>query len=243
MRFSLLSGLLLSVSPATQVLGSLKAWPSLALSIGVVLVARWAFPWVLSDVYPPLEGVARGNVWARRLTASLSLALVWRATGSPPELPRGGVRVKVVAPALAATAVFRGARVHGLLERSWPACGCARTALRSAAACACAAPCGCTATAPRASASAIAAASSRASRATRWGAAHAWPSGWGRAARLNVGDRVGLSNSTIVCLRSVSIEDDVFMGGDSKVYDTDFHSRRPETSAAAPATPGPARPP
>ncbi|HEY5908034.1 MAG TPA: hypothetical protein VIZ31_08305 [Vicinamibacteria bacterium] len=80
-RFSLLSGLLLSLSPATQVLGSLKAWPSLVVTIGVTLVARWAFPWVLSDVYPPLEGVARGNVWASAVTSALSLALVWRATG------------------------------------------------------------------------------------------------------------------------------------------------------------------
>jgi O-antigen/teichoic acid export membrane protein len=84
-RFSLLSGLLMSLSPATQVLGSLKAWPSLAVTIGVTLVARWAFPWVLSDVYPPLEGVARGNVWASAVTSALSLALVWRATGVHPE--------------------------------------------------------------------------------------------------------------------------------------------------------------
>lgn len=82
-RFSLLSGLLMSLSPATQVLGSLKAWPSLAVTIGVTLVARWAFPWVLSDLYPPLEGVARGNVWASAITSAISLALVCRATGGP----------------------------------------------------------------------------------------------------------------------------------------------------------------
>jgi acetyltransferase-like isoleucine patch superfamily enzyme len=46
----------------------------------------------------------------------------------------------------------------------------------------------------------------------------------GPGGRLSLGDRVGLSNSTIVCMRAVSIDDDVFLGGDSKVYDTDFHS-------------------
>jgi O-antigen/teichoic acid export membrane protein len=84
-RFSLLSGLLLSLSPATQLLGSLKAWRSLAFLIGVVLVARWAFPWSLSGTYPPLEGVARGNAWAAAVTSALSLVLVYRATGSRAE--------------------------------------------------------------------------------------------------------------------------------------------------------------
>jgi acetyltransferase-like isoleucine patch superfamily enzyme len=46
----------------------------------------------------------------------------------------------------------------------------------------------------------------------------------GPGGRLILGDRVGLSNSTIVCLRSVTIEDDVFLGGDCKVDDTDFHA-------------------
>jgi acetyltransferase-like isoleucine patch superfamily enzyme len=46
----------------------------------------------------------------------------------------------------------------------------------------------------------------------------------GPGAVLTLGDRVGLSNSTVVCLSAVTIEDDVFLGGDSKVYDTDFHS-------------------
>jgi O-antigen/teichoic acid export membrane protein len=80
-RFSLVSGLLLSLSPATQVLGTLKDWSGLAVTIAVTLVARWIFPWVLSDLYPPLEGVARGNVWASAVTSALSLALVYRATG------------------------------------------------------------------------------------------------------------------------------------------------------------------
>jgi acetyltransferase-like isoleucine patch superfamily enzyme len=59
----------------------------------------------------------------------------------------------------------------------------------------------------------------------------------GPGGRLSVGDRVGLSNSTIVCLCAVSIEDDVFLGGDTKVYDTDFHSLRPE-ERSRPANPG-----
>jgi acetyltransferase-like isoleucine patch superfamily enzyme len=49
----------------------------------------------------------------------------------------------------------------------------------------------------------------------------------GPGACLSIGDRVGLSNSTIVCLRSVVIEDDVFLGGDCRLYDTDFHSLDP----------------
>jgi acetyltransferase-like isoleucine patch superfamily enzyme len=46
----------------------------------------------------------------------------------------------------------------------------------------------------------------------------------GPGAHLVIGDRVGLSNSTIVCMHSVSIEDDVFIGGGSRIYDTNFHS-------------------
>jgi O-antigen/teichoic acid export membrane protein len=88
-RFSLLTGLLLGLSPAIQVLGSLKAWPSLALYIGVVLVTRWAFPWALSSTHAPLEGVARGNAWAAALSGAVSLGLVYRATGSSPS--PGGV--------------------------------------------------------------------------------------------------------------------------------------------------------
>jgi acetyltransferase-like isoleucine patch superfamily enzyme len=46
----------------------------------------------------------------------------------------------------------------------------------------------------------------------------------GPGGRLTLGDRVGLSNSTIVCMSSVSIGDETFLGGGSGVYDTDFHS-------------------
>jgi hypothetical protein len=68
--------LLWSASPATQVLGSLKAWPRLAVHIALLLATRWTFPWVLSDVYEPLEGVALGNVWAAAVTGASSLWLV-----------------------------------------------------------------------------------------------------------------------------------------------------------------------
>jgi acetyltransferase-like isoleucine patch superfamily enzyme len=59
----------------------------------------------------------------------------------------------------------------------------------------------------------------------------------GPSGRLTVGDRVGLSNSTIVCMRSVLIEDEVFLGGGSRVYDTDFHSLDP-AERARPGNPG-----
>lgn len=41
---------------------------------------------------------------------------------------------------------------------------------------------------------------------------------------LTIGNRVGLSNCTIVCMQSVTIEDGAMIGGDAKIYDTDFHS-------------------
>jgi len=46
----------------------------------------------------------------------------------------------------------------------------------------------------------------------------------GPGASLSIGHRVGISNSTIVCMDNITIEDDVFIGGDCKIYDTDFHS-------------------
>lgn len=59
----------------------------------------------------------------------------------------------------------------------------------------------------------------------------------GPGASLTLGHRVGLSNSTIVCLRSVTLEDEVFLGGDSKIYDTDFHSLDPR-ERLTPGNPG-----
>lgn len=59
----------------------------------------------------------------------------------------------------------------------------------------------------------------------------------GRGGRLTIGDDAGLSNSTIVCLREVTIGNGVFLGGDSKVYDTDFHSLDAD-ERALPGNPG-----
>ena len=59
---------------------------------------------------------------------------------------------------------------------------------------------------------------------------------------LQIGNNVGMSNTTIVCHRQVIIEDDVRIGGSTKIYDTDFHSldveerlgRKPEIVKTAP---------
>ena len=41
---------------------------------------------------------------------------------------------------------------------------------------------------------------------------------------LRIGDRVGMSNVTIVCEESVAIGNDVFIGGGVQIFDTNFHS-------------------
>ena len=45
-----------------------------------------------------------------------------------------------------------------------------------------------------------------------------------KKAKLIIGDRVGMSNSTIYCTQEIIISDDVAIGGSCKIYDTDFHS-------------------
>ncbi|PKO15136.1 MAG: acyltransferase [Chloroflexi bacterium HGW-Chloroflexi-10] len=45
----------------------------------------------------------------------------------------------------------------------------------------------------------------------------------GKNARLEIGNNVGISNSTIVCMSSIVLENDVYIGGDCAIYDTDFH--------------------
>lgn len=79
-RWSLLAGLLWSVAPAAQVLGSLKAWRSLGAYVAAGLVVRWACPWWLSQGGDVLAGVARGNALAGALMAVLAVALVAGAT-------------------------------------------------------------------------------------------------------------------------------------------------------------------
>jgi O-antigen/teichoic acid export membrane protein len=85
-RWSLFSGLLWGLSPAAQVLGSLKAWPQLAVYVGLVLVTRWTFPWVLSGAYEPLAGVARGNLIAAAVSGVAAIGLVRHAAAPPAEV-------------------------------------------------------------------------------------------------------------------------------------------------------------
>lgn len=46
----------------------------------------------------------------------------------------------------------------------------------------------------------------------------------GKSAVLNIGNGVGISNSTIICQDKITIGDNVKIGGSVKIYDTDFHS-------------------
>lgn len=41
---------------------------------------------------------------------------------------------------------------------------------------------------------------------------------------LNIGNNVGISNSTIIAFDRIDIEDNVLIGADVEIYDTDFHS-------------------
>lgn len=43
-------------------------------------------------------------------------------------------------------------------------------------------------------------------------------------ATLNIENNVGISNSAIYCSKKITIKKDVLIGGDCKIYDTDFHS-------------------
>lgn len=45
-----------------------------------------------------------------------------------------------------------------------------------------------------------------------------------KGASVTIGNGVGISNSTIVAHESVSIGNNVMIGGSVKIYDTDFHS-------------------
>ena len=45
-----------------------------------------------------------------------------------------------------------------------------------------------------------------------------------KKAKLQIGNNVGLSNCAIFCSKEIIIEDFVLIGGDCKIYDTDFHS-------------------
>ncbi len=41
---------------------------------------------------------------------------------------------------------------------------------------------------------------------------------------IMIGNHVGMSNVTLVAAKSITVEDDVMLGGGCKVYDNDFHS-------------------
>lgn len=41
--------------------------------------------------------------------------------------------------------------------------------------------------------------------------------------KIVIGNRVGISNSSIVAVSLVQIGDDVLIGGDCRIYDNDFH--------------------
>lgn len=45
-----------------------------------------------------------------------------------------------------------------------------------------------------------------------------------RGGRLTLGTGVAMSNVTIVCSQQIVIEDEVFIGGGCRIYDTDFHA-------------------
>lgn len=45
----------------------------------------------------------------------------------------------------------------------------------------------------------------------------------GKDAILTIGENVGFSNSTICCREAITIGDHTIIGGNSKIWDTDFH--------------------
>lgn len=49
-----------------------------------------------------------------------------------------------------------------------------------------------------------------------------------RGAKLTIGDNVGISQTALICHKSITIDNHVKIGGGVKIYDTDFHSLDPE---------------
>lgn len=49
-----------------------------------------------------------------------------------------------------------------------------------------------------------------------------------KGAVLTIGENVGISQTAIICHHSITIGDDVKIGGGVKIYDTNFHSLNPE---------------
>lgn len=48
-----------------------------------------------------------------------------------------------------------------------------------------------------------------------------------KQAKIILGDNIGISNSTLVAWNSITIENNVLIGGGVKIWDTDFHSLDP----------------
>lgn len=55
-----------------------------------------------------------------------------------------------------------------------------------------------------------------------------------KGAKLNIGKNVKISNSAFQCFNSISIGDNVMIGGSCKIWDTDFHSINPEVRKVTP---------
>ena len=51
---------------------------------------------------------------------------------------------------------------------------------------------------------------------------------------LSIGNNVGISGATIFATNRIVIEDDVLLGSDCVIYDTDFHSIHPDHRIEAP---------
>lgn len=49
----------------------------------------------------------------------------------------------------------------------------------------------------------------------------------GKKGKLNIGNNVGISQTALICEKSISIGDDVMIGGNVVIYDTDFHPLDP----------------
>ncbi|PGN06321.1 acyltransferase [Priestia megaterium] len=49
--------------------------------------------------------------------------------------------------------------------------------------------------------------------------------------KINIGNGCGISNSAIIAANSVTIEDNVLIGGNCKIFDTDFHPLQAEKRA------------
>ena len=59
----------------------------------------------------------------------------------------------------------------------------------------------------------------------------------GRSGVLKIGDNVGMSNATIVTQESVTIGDNVMIGGGVQIFDTNFHSTDASVRAKGKETP------